>query len=360
MTRPAAVVTDIEGTTTAISFVHRVLFPYAAARLDAFLDARGTEPVVAAALAEAAADQDARGDVRAALHRWMAEDRKFGPLKTLQGLIWEDGFAAGTLRTHLYPDVAPELRAWKQAGVRLAVYSSGSVAAQRLLFGHSAPGDLAALFDAFFDTGVGAKRDRASYARIAAALALPPGAILFLSDVEQELDAARAAGLLTCQLVRAEDGTTPTLAHITAQDFHAVARAFGLHSAAHQQQGPDAMSHHAMIEDFAAMLRAGQHMEAAAKYNHPDIVSLEAMDGPMAEVRGAEAVRAKGEWWYANHEIHSATSEGPWPHGDQFIMRFTIDVTPKATGQRIQMEEYGLYNVRDGKIIEERFFYRTA
>lgn len=230
MTRPAvaAVVTDIEGTTTAISFVHRVLFPYADAHLDAFLDARGGDPAVAAALAEAAADPDAGGDVRAALHRWIAEDRKFGPLKTLQGMIWEDGFRNGALRAHLYPDVAPALRAWHAGGIRLAVYSSGSVGAQKLLFAHTEAGDLTGLFGGFFDTAVGAKREPASYAAITARLGLPAGSILFLSDVEAELDAAAASGLATCQLVRAEDGTVATERHRTAGDFRAVPVAFGL------------------------------------------------------------------------------------------------------------------------------------
>lgn len=225
---PAAVLTDIEGTTTAISYVHHVLFPYADARLDAFLDAHGQDPDVAAALAEAAADPDAGDDVRAALHRWIAEDRKFAPLKILQGLIWHQGFAGGDLRAHLYPDVAPALRAWHRAGVRLAVYSSGSVGAQRLLFGHTEAGDLTALFSGFFDTAVGAKREPASYARIAEALGVPGERILFLSDVEAELDAAAAAGLRTCQLVRAEDGTMAGTRHPTAADFAAVAARFGI------------------------------------------------------------------------------------------------------------------------------------
>jgi enolase-phosphatase E1 len=224
----AAVLTDIEGTTTAIAFVHRVLFPYADRRLDAFLETHARDPAVARALAEAAADPDAAGDVKAALHRWIAEDRKFGPLKTLQGLIWESGFRAGELRAHLYPDVAPCLRAWAAGGMRLAVYSSGSVGAQKLLFGHTDEGDLTGLFSGFFDTAVGAKRESASYARIAAALDLPGAAILFLSDVEAELDAAAAAGLGTCQLVRAEDGTRPGERHRVAADFFAVAELFAL------------------------------------------------------------------------------------------------------------------------------------
>ncbi len=220
----AAVLTDIEGTTTAISFVHRVLFPFADARLDAFLDRHAADPEVAAALAEAAADPDAGGDVRAALHRWIVMDRKFGPLKTLQGLIWAEGYRAGALHSHLYDDVVPALRAWHATGVKLAVYSSGSVAAQKLLFGHTAHGDLTSLFGAFFDTATGAKREAASYARIAAALGLPAQKILFLSDVEAELDAAGAAGLATCQLVRPEDGTKPSDRHRTAADFTEVSR----------------------------------------------------------------------------------------------------------------------------------------
>ena len=224
----AAVLTDIEGTTTAISFVHRVLFPYADQRLDAFLDAHGAEARVAAVLAEAAADADAGADVRAALHRWIAADRKFGPLKTLQGMIWDSGFRSGDLKAHLYPDVAPQLRAWHGAGLSLAVYSSGSVGAQKLLFGHTDEGDLTGLFSAFFDTAVGAKREADSYARIAAALGIAPAGILFLSDVEAELDAAAASGLGTCQLVRAEDGTRPGARHRLAADFREVAAQFGL------------------------------------------------------------------------------------------------------------------------------------
>lgn len=108
---------------------------------------------------------------------------------------------------------------------------------------------------------------------------------------------------------------------------------------------------------FTALLQANKHDEAALKFNAPDIVSIEAMDGPMREVRGIAAVKAKSEWWFANHEVHGGTVEGPWPNGDQFILRFHIDVTPKATGQRMQMDEMGLYTVKNGRIVEERFFY---
>jgi enolase-phosphatase E1 len=226
----ACILTDIEGTTSAIAFVKETLFPFAEAELDAFLDARQDEPEVAAILAAVRAAAPGE-EPRTALRRWMAEDAKVTPLKTLQGLIWQTGFADGRLKGHLWPDVAPCLRAWAQAGLRLAVYSSGSVGAQRLLFGHSEAGDLTPLFAGFFDTKVGGKRDAASYAAIAAELVLPPGGILFLSDVAEELDAAAASGLQTCQLVRAADGTAPSGRHPEAPDFPTVARLFGLPAA---------------------------------------------------------------------------------------------------------------------------------
>lgn len=217
--RPACILTDIEGTTTAIAFVKDTLFPFAEAALDGFLDAHGADPQVAAILADIPGP-----DARATLRAWMAADAKATPLKSLQGLIWRAGYEDGRLRGHLWPDVAPCLRAWHAAGVALAVYSSGSVPAQRLLFGHSVAGDLTPLLAGFFDTTIGAKRDPAAYAAIAAALRRPPADMLFLSDVAEELDAAAAAGLRTCQLVRPADGTLPCPRHAQAADFPAVAR----------------------------------------------------------------------------------------------------------------------------------------
>jgi ketosteroid isomerase-like protein len=108
---------------------------------------------------------------------------------------------------------------------------------------------------------------------------------------------------------------------------------------------------------FAALCKAGDHQGAAAQFNAPDIVSLEDFEGPMARAEGAAAVQAKGEWWYGAHEVHEAVTEGPWVHGNQFTLRFTIDVTERASGKRSRMDEIGLYTVRDGKVVEERFFY---
>lgn len=220
-------VLDIEGTTTSIAFVKDRLFPFAAEALDGFLAAHGTEPAVAAILDEVRALAPAQ-EPAVALRGWMAADAKVTPLKALQGLIWHQGYADGRLKGHLWPDVAACLRAWAAGGVPLAVYSSGSVEAQRDLFGHSEAGDLIPLLSGFFDTRIGAKREAASYAAIAAELALPPAGILFLSDVAEELDAARAAGLQTCQLVRPADGTVASGRHPEAADFPEVAARFGL------------------------------------------------------------------------------------------------------------------------------------
>jgi enolase-phosphatase E1 len=225
--RPEAVLTDIEGTTSRISFVRDTLFPFARERLGRFLAEHGEEQAVAAELVEVRRLAPGRRPEEALLG-WMAEDAKVTPLKSLQGMIWAEGYATGALKGDLYPDVAPALRAWHLAGIRLAVYSSGSVAAQKLIFGHSVAGDLGTLFDGFFDTRTGAKREQASYAAIAAELGVAPGALLFLSDMELELDAAAAAGLHTCQLVRAEDGTAPSTRHPNAPDFAGVAALNGL------------------------------------------------------------------------------------------------------------------------------------
>ena len=220
---PAGLLTDIEGTTTPLAFVHQVLFPYARARLPAFCARHAGAPVLDA-VREAAPGQAPLQ----ALLAWMAADAKIAPLKTIQGMIWAEGYAAGELTATLYPDVAPTLRRWHGAGLRLNVYSSGAVAAQRLLFRHSGDGDLSDLFDGFFDTAMGPKRDAASYTAIASAIGLAAGKLLFLSDVEAELDAAGQAGMLTCQLVRPADRTLAATRHPVAQDFDEVAARFSL------------------------------------------------------------------------------------------------------------------------------------
>jgi enolase-phosphatase E1 len=223
---PDWVLIDVEGTTTPIAFVRDVLFPYARAALPALVRDRAADKEVAPALA-AVADLAPGQDRLQALLGWMDQDAKVTPLKTLQGLLWRDGYRSGAIQGAVYPDVAPALRAWHAAGVKLAVYSSGSVEAQKLIFGHSTAGDLAALFAAHFDTEIGGKREAASYHAIADRLGALPEHILFLSDVEAELDAAAQAGLATCQLVREQDGTQPSTRHRIAADFTAAVAAQG-------------------------------------------------------------------------------------------------------------------------------------
>jgi enolase-phosphatase E1 len=219
----AAVVTDIEGTTSPIAFVRDTLFPYASVRLADALTWPGS-----AAIAAEVQRMVPGAPVLDTLRRWMDEDAKVTPLKALQGLIWDAGYADGSLKGAVYPDVAPALRRWARGGLRLHVYSSGSVAAQKLLFGHSVDGDLTGLFAGFFDTNVGGKREPESYDRICIGINVPTAEVLFLSDVEAELDAASSAGLRTCQLVRPQDGTVASDRHAVAADFPEVARIFGL------------------------------------------------------------------------------------------------------------------------------------
>ncbi|MCX8959246.1 acireductone synthase [Erwinia psidii] len=203
-----AIVTDIEGTTSDIRFVHNVLFPYARENLAAFLTAHQQQEGVVKALNdlrdEIARPQATTEELIAVLFSFMDEDRKSTALKALQGMIWRDGYLNGCFTGHLYADVLPALRLWKSQGIDLYVYSSGSVAAQKLLFGYSDAGDVTSLFSGYFDTHVGAKRDTASYRNIAADIALAPDDLLFLSDIRQELDAAQEAGWNTVQLLRGE------------------------------------------------------------------------------------------------------------------------------------------------------------
>ncbi|WP_380182121.1 acireductone synthase [Kalamiella sp. sgz302252] len=203
-----AIVTDIEGTTSDIRFVHNVLFPYARENLAAFVAAFQHREDVAQALSdlrdEIAQPQATIEDLITVLFGFMDEDRKSTSLKALQGMIWRDGYLNGSFTGHLYPDVLPAFKAWQTQGIKLYVYSSGSVAAQKLLFGYSDEGDITSLFSGYFDTRVGAKRETASYQNIAADIGLPPNELLFLSDIHQELDAAQQAGWYTVQLIRDE------------------------------------------------------------------------------------------------------------------------------------------------------------
>lgn len=226
-----AVLTDIEGTTSSISFVKDVLFPYAKSRLATFIAEHAAEPAVADALAEARElaarpDLDQAGTI-ALLQGWIDEDRKAKPLKTLQGMIWEDGYRSGLLKGDIYPDAVAALTAWKASGLALYVYSSGSVLAQKLIFGFTHSGDLTPLFSGYFDTAIGSKLEASSYTAIASEIGLAPEAILFLSDNTRELDAAREAGMRTIGLDRGEVVIPPDTTHAIVPDFDAIDAASG-------------------------------------------------------------------------------------------------------------------------------------
>ncbi|OGH00507.1 MAG: 2,3-diketo-5-methylthio-1-phosphopentane phosphatase [Candidatus Lambdaproteobacteria bacterium RIFOXYD1_FULL_56_27] len=203
------VLMDIEGTTSSLTFVHQVLFPYSLERMGAFLAAKGTEPQVSGLLEQLKAEvwpgqetQKNLTDLEKLLAEWAKADKKHPVLKALQGLVWEEGYKQGHLKGHVYPEVPGVLEGWKKEGLQLGIYSSGSVLAQKLLFGHSLAGDLTPLLSHHFDTAVGGKREVTSYQKIIEEIGFPAPQVLFLSDTKEELAAAQKAGFQVTQLFR--------------------------------------------------------------------------------------------------------------------------------------------------------------
>ncbi len=222
-----AIVTDVEGTTTSLAFVKDVLFPYARARMADFVRSQARDPRVRQCLDEArriAGRELDEDGVIAQLIEWIDRDKKITPLKALQGMIWEQGYRNGDFTGHVYEDAARNLEHWHAQGLKLYVFSSGSVQAQQLIYGHSDFGDLTPLFSGYFDTTIGAKRAASSYQAISAAIELAPEDILFLSDSKEELDAARAAGMRTAWVVR-DEAATQDSTHPQVKDFDALAAA---------------------------------------------------------------------------------------------------------------------------------------
>ena len=217
-----AILTDIEGTTSSLAFVKEVLFPYAYEHMQAFVLENRTNPAVAKLI------DDVRYEVNnpvlslsegiEQLKQWIRDDKKITPLKAIQGLMWQQGYANGDFTGHVYPDAVAGLQAWQAQGLKLYVYSSGSVAAQKLLFAYSDAGDLTPLFSGYFDTQIGHKREIGAYQHIAQAIGLAPDQILFLSDIREELDAAEQAGMQTCALIR-ENQATEGLKHPWVENF---------------------------------------------------------------------------------------------------------------------------------------------
>jgi len=220
-----AVLTDIEGTTSSISFVKEVLFPYARARMADFIARHGGEEPVRHqldAVREAVGAPLPDDEVAGVLCGWIDEDRKATPLKALQGMIWREGYERGDYRAHVYDDAVARLGRWHGDGMPLFVYSSGSAEAQRLFFAHTTAGDLTPFFSGYFDTTIGPKQAPGSYHAIARAMARPPAGILFLSDVVAELDAARAAGMATCLVDRDDDHSGASVPHPVVHTFAAI------------------------------------------------------------------------------------------------------------------------------------------
>lgn len=220
------ILTDIEGTTSSISFVHDVLFPYAAEHMAEFVrEEHQSTPEVSEqldAVAEVSGvDRDDIDGLIDALLGWIQEDRKETSLKALQGMLWQRGYQEGAFRGHVYTDAADYLQRWHDRGLRLFVYSSGSVKAQKLIFGFSEAGDLTPFFSGYFDTRVGGKKEPEAYRTILDELGVEAGTVLFLSDVEAELEAAESAGMKTVWLVREgdkPDSSRPVVANFAEVD----------------------------------------------------------------------------------------------------------------------------------------------
>jgi len=196
---------DIEGTTTPISFVYEVLFPFARSRMADYLRDHPDDPDVQALPEDVFALMD--------------KDSKIGPLKAIQGRIWEAGYRSGALRGQVFPDVPERFAAWHGADHSVNIYSSGSVLAQQLLFGHSEAGDLTRFLDAYYDTGVGPKKEASSYRRIAAELGEPG---LFVTDIVAEAEAAQAAGWTAVIMDRPGNAPQPAHSFLVARDFLAL------------------------------------------------------------------------------------------------------------------------------------------
>ena len=232
-----AVLLDIEGTTTPVSFVYDVLFPYARANFAKFLQQHSHESSVQAALAQLRSQRTSDLDSGRAVppeapteletliayaHWLMSQDSKTGPLKTLQGMIWQEGYETGELKGLVFSDVPGALRRWHDQGKQIFIYSSGSVLAQKLIFGHTDHGDLTSLLNGYFDTAIGAKSESSSYSKIAAGIGIPPAAILFLSDAPRELDAANSAGLQTAHCVRPGNPYPHAPGHAAIRTFDSI------------------------------------------------------------------------------------------------------------------------------------------
>jgi enolase-phosphatase E1 len=217
----SAILTDIEGTTTAISFVHEVLFPYAKKNVADYVRAHHMElGSLLDEVKQIAGTPDADLDqVIETLVTWMNQDKKITPLKTLQGMMWEEGYKRGDFTGHVYEDAYQLMMQWQAQGLPLYIFSSGSVQAQKLLYGFSDFGDMTTLLSGYFDTKTGPKKEASSYTTIADKIGVAPMSVLFLSDTLEELDAAKAAGMQTMLLCREGTAAPANCAHESVNTF---------------------------------------------------------------------------------------------------------------------------------------------
>lgn len=231
---PKAIICDIEGTTSSISFVHKVLFPLSLERIDEYLRHHSMDAEVSAQLDilwrnmgdSAASAAEKTSKIAARLKEFIRSDVKDTTLKWVQGKIWKEAFEAGSVKGHVYSDVPPAFGRWKTKGCSLFIYSSGSVEAQQLMFRYSEAGDLGRHLSGYFDTVTGMKRDAESYRKIAGATGFSSADMLFLSDIVQELQAAEAAGMQTCLLLREDAAIPEGYTGHSAHDFDQVEKIF--------------------------------------------------------------------------------------------------------------------------------------
>lgn len=218
------VLLDIEGTTTPITFVHDTLFPYAREHLAEFLHEHAQQADVKALLREVESIAGHSLTLEQSieqLQQWIDQDQKVTPLKTLQGMIWRQGYESGQLKGAFYVDAVEALRRWHAQSIKLYIYSSGSVEAQKLIFGYPDSGDLTPMLSGYFDTHIGGKREADSYRKIIEELGFAADEIVFFSDVAEELDAASQTGMQTYQLIR-DELAVPSPAHQQLRDFNGI------------------------------------------------------------------------------------------------------------------------------------------
>jgi 5-methylthioribose kinase len=319
-----ALVLDIEGTTSSLSFVKDELFPYARARLPTYVSEHADE--LSALLEDVRRiEEDAALDTQqviATLLRWIGEDRKLTPLKSLQGLIWQEGYERGELRGHVYEDAAQALRAWYEAGLKLYIYSSGSVLAQRLIFSHTEYGDLTPVFSGYFDTTIGGKLEPDSYRAIAANIGLPPAAVLFVSDHSGEISAAAIAGMQVIQVCRdqaveATRDRTRISNFAELQPIRASARTLRASPAGYRTLNVDTIADYLAAHDSLAQ-RLGNRSEAWRTREVGDgnlnlVFIVEGPEGSLVLKQALPYVRLVGSSWplplSRSHFEHLALAE---------------------------------------------------